>query len=533
VGGRFGRAGEYTLMDGYLDRLTERQRATVTTWAGSVTITLIVSLQAVLLVPLYVRLIGPRLYGAWLGSGDILVWMQALDLGLPNLMIQRIGAAHGRGDSRAVGAYYASGMVVLAVVALALWLIALAGSIFLPTWMGLVGEEARTLRQCFVLGAAAAGLNIFNNSVIGFSRGVQDTTLVSIVGIASGLIGFGVSLGLVLAGWGLWAVSLGLISRALISLVGNAVFTMQVLRRGLTPHFRVRWSVLRELLLISPVTALGGVGYAVMNQSETALAAVLIRPEAAVIFSLTRRALDLARNVVDMIGVATYGSFAHLVSSEQRDRALRVYAQINSLRLSLAIALAAAYLAVNASLVSVWVDPSQYGGNLLTLAMAGRFVVVGSSYLINYLYRAAGPIMKGSIALIVETLVRVPLMVLLAVQLGWVGLPIAGILTAGAAAWIVHRWTVRQVAGFAKPVVGLNWKVWIGRGILVGIGGALGAAVYRPSWIYVLLVGSAVAGAGGLGLFLVDPLLRDLRTMVLAQIGRLDIARRFKRTESV
>ena len=64
--------------------------------------TLIASIQSVILIPLHIAHIGPRLYGAWLGSGDILVWMQAFDFGLPNLMIQRIGEAHGRGDAAQV-----------------------------------------------------------------------------------------------------------------------------------------------------------------------------------------------------------------------------------------------------------------------------------------------------------------------------------------------------------------------------------------------------------------------------------------------
>ena len=74
-----------------------RRKATITTLIGGTAGTLIVTVQAAVLIPLYINHIGPRLYGAWLASGDFLVWMQAFDLGLPNLMIQRIAMAYGKG----------------------------------------------------------------------------------------------------------------------------------------------------------------------------------------------------------------------------------------------------------------------------------------------------------------------------------------------------------------------------------------------------------------------------------------------------
>src|SRR5512136_152353 len=138
---------------------TSRRRAAVATLAGSTASTLIVSIQAVVLIPLYLHAIGPRLYGAWLGSGEILVWMQAFDLGLPNLMIQRIGAAYGQRDSKTVAEYFAAGMAAMAGVALIVGFSVFGFSRLLPGWMGLAGNEASTLKACFVFGGVAAAVN--------------------------------------------------------------------------------------------------------------------------------------------------------------------------------------------------------------------------------------------------------------------------------------------------------------------------------------------------------------------------------------
>jgi O-antigen/teichoic acid export membrane protein len=503
---------------------TSRRRAATATMVGSTTNTLIVSIQAVVLIPLYLQAIGPRLYGAWLGSGDILVWMYAFDLGLPNLMIQRIGAAHGRGDLKTVAEYFATGIVALGFVAIAIVLCAVAIAYPLPRWMGLVGDEAATLRQCFMVGALAQGVNIFNNSVVGFSRGIQDTMFMNMVVVASGVVGFGVSLGLVLMGWGLWAIALGLAIRAVVSFVGGVIFSVLALRGEMLHFFRLRRRVMREFLVVSPATALGGVSYAVMNQSEAALVAIFLRPELATVFTLTRKALDVARGLVNAIAFATYGGFAHLVTSSQRHRTLRVHAEVRSLRLSLSVVLAAAYMTVNASLVSVWVGSSFYGGTWLTILLAVQFIVLGGSFLMNYLYRATGPVMKGSIALFVESVLRIPLMIGLLIWVGLPGAPIAGIITASLFWWLAYRWTLAETASFSEFRQRFAPWLWAGRMVLLGLGMLACVFVLRESWIYVLISGSAVVAIGAAFLILVDPLLDDIRTSLVGIMNRLRVA---------
>lgn len=450
--------------------------------------------------------------------------MQTFDLGLPNLMIQRIGAAHGRGDSKSVAEYFATGMATMAIVALVIGLAAFALSFLLPGWMRLVGDEAHLLHLCFIVGTAASTLNIFNNVIVGFARGIQNTAFINVVAIISGLVGFAVSLGLILTGWGLWSMALGLVARAGVSLIGSGIFLTMTLRGNLIRSFRVRGPVLREFLLISPATALGGIGYAVMNQSELALVAIFLRPELAAVLNLTRKALEVARGLVDTIAFATYGGFAHLATSNQRHRLLHVHAEINSLRLTLAVALASAYMVVNASLVSVWVGSSQYGGALLTTLIAMQFIVVGNSFLLNYLYRAAGPVTRGSLALAAESIMRVPLMIGLLLWLGLPGIPIAGIITGSLFAVLAYRWTIQKVASFAEPRPMTSRWVWVTRAALLGLG-ILGCVfVRRDTWAFVITAGSAVAISGLVVLVLLDPLLKVIRDQLVSILGRLQIA---------
>ena len=483
--------------------------AALATFGGNSVNVIIVSLQAALLIPLYLGQVGPRLLGAWLASGEILVWMQAMDLGIPNLMIQRIAAAHARGDRENGAAWFASGLLVLALVSAIMAAAGVGISFSLPRWFGVADSEADVLRGCFALGTVASCATIFGNGFVGLSRAIQHTAFLSGMLIASSLVGFGTSLLLILMGWGLWAVALGLVARAVVSLAAALSFGISAWRTEFGVPFRIERAAVKELLVASPVTAIGGVSYALMSQSEIVVVASLARPELAVVYALTRKAADVGRGLVDMIGFATYGGLAHLIGGPQSDQAHRVRHQILSFHLSAAVAVAAAYLAVNRSLVAVWIGPGLFGGLPLVFLMALQSVVLGHSYLINLFYRATGRVVEGSLALVVEALVRLPLLVGLLLLVGLPGLPIAAMLTAATSAFVIQRRTASELGGSTPPAFWSTRQVTVGRIGLLAIGGVLALVIYVPNWLYVVLGGGVVVVAGGLVLILIDPMLRN------------------------
>jgi hypothetical protein len=483
-----------------------RRAAALSTMTGATANTAIVALQAFVLIPLYLAAVGPRLYGAWLGSGDVLMWMQAMDFGLPNLLIQRIGAADGRGDRSLVLGYFASGVVTLAVIASALGTIGVLIAPAVPGWMRLQGAEAATLSGCFGVGAVASAVVVFNNSVVGLSRGVQRTALMNAMLVGSAVVGLVVSAAALVLGWGLWAIPAGIGARAIVSLAGSAVFVATFLRGADLAQVRPSGKLIREMTMVSPATALAGIGYAVMSQSEAAFVSVLVRPELAPVLVLTRKAADLARSVIDTIGYSVYGGFAHLIASPDRHRAPLVYAQIRTLRLSLAVATAAAFIAVNKPLLSLWVGDLYYGGLLLTSLIAVQLIVVGSSYLANYLYRATGEIVRGSLLLIVECGVRVPLMAGLLVSFGLSGLVSASTITAAVLGLVAYRLTLGAFgAELRLPEIDNRWLHAARIGVL-GIGIVTAVVGIPRSWLSVLAVGAVIGGGAFAAQVALDPL---------------------------
>jgi O-antigen/teichoic acid export membrane protein len=315
-----------------------------------------------------------------------------------------------------------------------------------------------------------------------------------------------------------------MVARISVQLVASAAFVLRQATLGMSEHFRLNAKYLREMLRLAPATALGGLSYALTTQSESAIIAFATRPELVPVYTLTKRAAEMLRTLLDTIGYASYGSFAHLVHSEQKARARAVYAQIKSIRFVCAFSAAAAYIAVNASLVGVWVGAEMYGGTTLTVLFGLQLITVGGAYLVNYLYRATGSVLKGSVALILEALVRIPLMWACLELIGLPGMALAAIATSTVAYLLTERWTMNSLPEGAAPKRQFLLSFEL-RALVLCLAILIAVELYAPSWLVVVTVGGGVGLVALLTLSLADEELGELRETTfqssLALIKRL------------
>lgn len=461
------------------------------------------SLQAILLTPLVLHRVGANLYGAWMASGEILVWMLAFDFGIPNLLVQRVGAAHAREDYQTCGEDFAAGFLALGGLATALAILLYALAPFVPGWLHIGGGEAATLRTCFVVASVSTCMMLLDYGLHGLARGLQDTRLIYRFALAGTLLGFALTAFLLHQGYGLLSVALGLVVRVGVAFLGSVVWFFGIDAR-IRRACRIRKERLRELLTLSLPMFLSGVAVAVMNNSGVTLVAVLLRPELAVVYGITKRAADLVRSLADMVGLASYGGFAHLRASGDAHRAQAVYGEIHATYVAFSIALLSATVAVNPSLVATWTGSASYGGLALNVLVALAALAGGWSYLTVNLLRATGKTAEGSWAVVLDSLVRVPLMALLAITMGLEGLAFATILTAAVAGLWCHRLCRREIGPVPTP----DATTWSVRVVVFGVSVAIAASLRVAGWPAVILCAAVLAGISALLLAVSDPLLK-------------------------
>jgi O-antigen/teichoic acid export membrane protein len=462
--------------------------------------------QGLLLVPLYLRYLGPGMYGAWLASGDLLGWLSLLHMGITGVVTQRMAAAHGRGERAALGEYFATGVAVQAALMTVLVGVGLLVAPFVPGWLGIHGQEARVLARCFAAAAAATGLGFMAAVVGSLPLAVQRMAFNAAATLACTLAGLVTTVWMLLAGAGLWALVWGMLARNGLLLIAVAADAAAVVRREGT-RMRVRGPVLRELGALGGPSLLSMLGNTATGRCDALLVAVVFRPELATVYVLTRRAAEIISMFLARVGGAVYPGFAHLVGSGHLPRARQVLGQVDRAYLALGTLALAMYMALNRTFMELWVGPAQYGGHLLTVLVGLNVLLVGRAALATYLLGSTGGFRRSAYLTFGEALVRVAATLALLLAFGMRGVPVAGIVTTAVSAHLALRWLRRRLGGEAHA----PWRLdagWAAYLLLLAGGAAAGAVRWADDWAG-FAGWAALLGVGGtVVLAALDPAVR-------------------------
>jgi O-antigen/teichoic acid export membrane protein len=472
-----------------------RRSAALATFAGNGLTVAITLAQAFLLIPVCLAYLGPGLYAAWLAASEVLIWLQMLDGGLPNLLMQRVGALVGRSEWDLAARWSSTVLAGLFLASLVLCGAAVGLAPLVVDWLGVSGAERETFVACFRVGALASVALMLSNGCVGLARGVQRTGIINVSQVSGAAVGLVVSISLLLAGWGLWSLALGLASRAAVAL-GGAIWFLNRL-----PDTAAGWvsapsrAVARDVGHLLPYTATSTVAYVLASNSEILLVTSVLGPLPALAYALTRRAFDGVKALLDTIAWAVSGGFAHLVTAGDRSRSRTVLREILWLRLGLASLAVALVVAVNDAFVTLLFGPGQYAGLALTVAFALQVMLNGQSFLVNYLWRATGHVREGSMLLGVEALARVLGMAVGLQVVGMVGAPVAASLVSAVALVLVHRRLDASLPDGPDEPVGSR-VVWVPV-IVLALAMFAGVAPAPATWMAVATTLGVVGTLGG------------------------------------
>lgn len=477
-------------------KLTGRRKAALATFVGSGSTTLIAALQSILLLPMYLRAVGTETYGVWLATGEILLWMVAFDCGIPNLMIQRIGSAHAQGRTGEIGRQFASCLAFLSVLAVALSGLLWALSPVVANLFASGSVVSADLVGPLRVAAIATGLTLVNYAFQGLARALQLTALPNVAAVLSTVAGFAVTYVLLLRGSGLQAIAIGLLVRSAGSLVGGILILLAV--DGFRParqSFRPCWVVTKDYLRETPLLLSSGIAYALMTNSQIAIANLVLGPAAAVLLSTTRRLADLIKSVLDMASYSTEGGLAHLFGTGDKPKVVRVLREIDERFFLLSFAMLAGYIAANGQFVELWTKGEFQPLPILTILLALRAFTTTWSYMGVARLRASGAFRTASAVLLGDCLFRILAMTLGAMYWGLIGLCIGSALPSIAFGFLAR--TRLEGTWGALPKFSVNLAATcVGVSILSV---AIGFLSKPTSWVGVISLGlTVVVGSGAL-----------------------------------
>jgi O-antigen/teichoic acid export membrane protein len=442
-----------------------------------------VTLVGLWLTPFLLRHIGQHDLGLWLIITQIVSFLGLLDLGVVTLLPRETAYVAGTrpaGERPQLAPLLAR---VWRIVLLQVPVVVLAAIV---AWRW-VPTDWTTGRAPLLL-VIVAFVSLFPARVFNaLLQGVQDLAFVGRVQLLTWAVSTVITVGLVLAGVGLYAVVLGWVFAQAASAAASALRA-----RRLVPE-AFRWTRLasgdREVaayLRRSAWIGVSQIAQVFLAGTDMLVIGRLLGPAAVVPYSCTTKLVTVLANHPHLLMHAASPALSEMRAGGSRERLAELSAALTIAMLVASGAIASVILAGNQLFVGWWVGAGQFGGWRLTVAAVLMMLLRHWNTASTYTLFCFGHDRRISLTMLGDGIVTLGGTLLLVPALGVIGAPLASIL---GVACVGLPWNLRQIGRDLDVTV---WRVvlrlapW---GLRMGVASAVGGLL---AW--------ELAGTGFLGL---------------------------------
>jgi O-antigen/teichoic acid export membrane protein len=321
-------------------------------------------LVGIWLTPFLLHRIGQHEYGLWLVAGQLLGYLALLDLGVLAILPREVATVSGQAgiggaDDRIAGLVAQVRRIVrwqlpgLAVACALVWW-------FLPTeWLTLRWPLTLVFVAFIVLYPLRIGSAVL--------QGLQDLAFLGKTQVVAWTLGTGVTLALILAGTGLYALVIGWIVTLAVPALAAWWRVRSRWPRTLSGNGR---APVRQYFHRSVWVSAGQIAQVLLAGSDVLLLGTILGPAAVVPYACTGKLVTVFANHPHLLMHVAQPALTELRASESRGRLGAVATALTQAMLMMSGALLVAIVCVNQFFVSWWVGPNQYSGWWLTIAFA-------------------------------------------------------------------------------------------------------------------------------------------------------------------
>lgn len=469
--------------------------------------------SGLILVPLYLHFISFDLYGAWLASGNVLNWILVVDPGLSTVIMQRVAHSYGADDYTGIGSYATCGLFLTACIALALLVLGLSLYSFVPGWVNFANTDlVPTLEINFLLALFAAAITLFAFAVGVVNLGLQLSVAQGLVYTLSNLSTLVVTVALLYFGFGLYAITLGLLCRALMFALGG-MFVMFSHFRKIKISLHFDRTKLREMLGLLSFTSLGRIGGLLSKNMDAFLIARFLGPEQVPVFVLSRRGMDVAVTLLGRTGNAIGPSLSHLSGEANPEKTRSILIRLLRINLWVLGMAFGGFLALNEGFVGLWVGADLFAGQVVSTLFCFFMIFTLMFTLLQTLCVALGDIKHNAVVQFVQAVIVFAGLLIGTYFYGLVGAALAPVLGyLMVSLWYYPSSIIKHGNLHRRDVVnlGLEAVLCLVLGLLLAL---FFSGVVIDAWIDLILWGTAFSSVYGLFLMAMRPILRsEMRT---------------------
>ena len=333
--------------------------------------------------------LGQDEYGLWLMALPLLAFLELSDLGVNAVVPREVAYLSGRVQGTDERAAALAGFLAR-VWRLTFWQLPLVAGV-----AGLLWFVAGKLEEPVVVPLAAVAL--FFVATFPFRMyepallGLQDLAFVGLVGAAAWLLQTAVTVGLVVADFGFWALVLGWAVNRMTMAAACWVRLRAAYLRGTSPHpadpdFRECRALLARGLWVSA----GRLAHVLLSGTDIIILGALLGPAAAVVYACTGKLINLfSQQAYALITTAEPG-LSQLRVSASMSRVVRAATVLSQLMLLFTGLIACVVLATNEGFVGWWVGADRYAGAELTGLLLAVMIVRHLTFTMRHLLYCFG-----------------------------------------------------------------------------------------------------------------------------------------------
>lgn len=376
--------------------------------------------SSVVVTPLLIRRLGTARFGIWALAMSMVEYLWMIDLGLRPATVKL--SAELRAGSRWDD--------LNQVLSTALAYSSAAGAlVLLVFWPGAerIGKLLRIDDPQFVFLTRMVSLSwafgLVFNTFAAMLEGFQRFDLTNRIGILLAVARSGISLALVLAGYGLREMGIVLVSTQMTSYLLLVLAARAVNPQMRVAPARVSRNKARSLAGLAAQMVGGMVASRITQASLPSLIAYFLGTRYVTYFTQTQRILDYSADIVSRVGMVSAPRAAHLEAEGRLDDIVALTVNANRYCVTVWGALGSFLFVYGGSFCRLWVN-DEFGRNVETLlpALGTGYLFFMSQFVSAAILMGIGRYQRYSLALLSEALLTVAVF---AVLLPWFGLTVA------------------------------------------------------------------------------------------------------------
>lgn len=325
---------------------------------------------------MYVYYLPKDLYGYWLASGYFLVLITAVDPGLTIVVQQKVAMAYSKSDFEYLI------RVISAAIILAFFIgcvIVLFGSILIKYVPSVLDIEnsilVKNLNENLFIAVLGTGLSIFSFTIASINTGLLSSMAVNLITLLINLTSSFISGIMLKHGYGLYSITVPLLFSGFSFLAAQSLYLfLRLYSEGI--KFNLKLSGVNELIGQLSITSIGRFMSLIASNVDLLLIAKLVSPITLVAYSITKKAFDYSKEILNLIVVSVSPSFTNLYADGDFIKVRKVFLLITRLIITLLTMVSGALTLYNECFINNWTNNTNYLGDSTNILLVFSLVIV-------------------------------------------------------------------------------------------------------------------------------------------------------------